>query len=56
MRSAGGADPDPDPDRAGREETLCFGLSTCEAGAVGVFGKWKVGDSGRRGGGGLSTT
>jgi hypothetical protein len=44
MRSAGGAD------RAGRGETLCFGQSTCEAGAMGVLGKWKVGDSGRRGG------
>ena len=47
MRSAGGAD------RAGRGETLCFGPSTCEAGAMGVLGKWKEGegDSGRRGGG-----
>jgi hypothetical protein len=44
MRSAGGAD------RAGREETLYFGQSTCEAGAMGVLGRWKVGDSDRRGG------
>ena len=45
MRSAGGAD------RAGRGETLCFGQSTCEAGAMGSLEKWKIGDSDRRGGG-----